>query len=370
MVAERLHTLGPGETGGGIHASPLLTATATCGRCGAPVETGDLFCAACGARAEEGDGAPTTPDTVEVRCEACGARVRRGREERSFRCPFCDSAHVLEHPYDPERHDPEFVVPFAVPPRRAQELFRAWLGRGSVLTPGDLSKRAAAQRMRGVYLPFWSFTALGESRWRARIGEHWYRTETYTVTVTRNGKTTTETRTRTVRETEWWPLEGRYHRYLSGILISASRGLPQAQAEWIEPFELTVAKRYEARFLAGWLSEEHSIARDEAEERCLVELERRQREGVRAFLPGDTHTDLEVESEYSRWSSDLILLPVYLLSYRYRDQVYRFLLNGQTGRAAGERPRSPARIALVVLAVLGALGGLVLLVALLSGGLG
>ena len=34
---------------------------------------------------------------------------------------------------------------------------------------------------------------------------------------------------------------------------------------------------------------------------------------------------------------DLILLPVYLLSYRYRDKLYRFLLNGQTGKAAGDK---------------------------------
>jgi len=39
-------------------------------------------------------------------------------------------------------------------------------------------------------------------------------------------------------------------------------------------------------------------------------------------------------------------MPIYILSYRYRDKVYRFLINGQTGKAAGDKPLSGTRIAL------------------------
>ena len=57
-------------------------------------------------------------------------------------------------------------------------------------------------------------------------------------------------------------------------------------------------------------------------------------------------------TEFSHVSSDLCLLPVYILSYRYRDKVYRFLLNGQTGKMAGDKPLSGTRIAMVVAAAL------------------
>ena len=43
---------------------------------------------------------------------------------------------------------------------------------------------------------------------------------------------------------------------------------------------------------------------------------------------------------------------MYVLSYRYGDRVHRFLLNGQTGRAWGEKPLSVGRIAVLVLASL------------------
>jgi hypothetical protein len=200
------------------------------------------------------------------------------------------------------------------------------------------------EKLRGVYLPFWSFSMLAQSIWSAKIGEHWYRTETYTTT--ENGKTVT--RTRQVRETEWWPLRGRHHRYYSGYLVSGSRGLPQQYAEQIKPFRLEALKRYQPYFLAGWLSEEYSVDRDDALIMCQREFSEREQKNVGSFMPGDTHSSLAVTTDYSEINSDLILLPVYLLSYRYGDKLYRFLLNGQTGKTAGDRPWSSYRIGIAV----------------------
>jgi hypothetical protein len=45
------------------------------------------------------------------------------------------------------------------------------------------------------------------------------------------------------------------------------------------------------------------------------------------------------------------LLPAFVLSYRYRDKLYRFLINGQTGKIAGDKPISPWRIASLVAGV-------------------
>ena len=39
---------------------------------------------------------------------------------------------------------------------------------------------------------------------------------------------------------------------------------------------------------------------------------------------------------------------VYLLSYKYRGRLYRFMANGQTGKVAGDKPLSARRIALAV----------------------
>jgi len=61
----------------------------------------------------------------------------------------------------------------------------------------------------------------------------------------------------------------------------------------------------------------------------------------------------------------LILLPVYLLSYRYRKKLYRFMLNGQTGKAAGDKPLSWLKIASTGLVAIVALLVLALLFVLM-----
>jgi transcription elongation factor Elf1 len=330
-----------------------------CEACGAPVELLDKFCPACGCphQTVTAEVVAEEPERAFLRCENCGSEVATDPGQRSYVCPFCDSTYVVE--FSPEktgRQSPEFAIGFSVTPDQARAKFLEWIRANPWFRPADLRTAQIAERLRGVYLPFWSFSMLAESTWRASIGEYWYRTETYT---TRDSKGNRVTRTRRVRETEWWPLSGKHHRYYSGYLVSGSRGLSQQDADRIQPFQLPAMKRYQPYFLAGWLSEEYSISREDALARSQQEFYRREHGNIAAFLPGDTHSSLEVQTEFSHINSDLCLLPVYVLGYRYRDKLYRFLVNGQTGKTAGDKPVSWVRIGL-------ALGGGVLLLALLA----
>lgn len=339
-----------------------------CEACGSPVEAGEKFCPACGTAqaatgrppvAKSAGSAATEFVAAEVldqkffRCQNCGSEVATDPGHRSYVCPFCDSTYVAEFlPAQTGRQRPEFIIGFAVTPEQAQEKFRQWIRDNGWFRPSDLSHAMVADKMKGVYLPFWSFSMLAESQWAATIGEHWYRTETYTE---RDEKGNMVTKTRQVQETEWWPLSGRHHRYYSGYLVSGSRGLSQADAERIKPFNLPALRRYEPYFLAGWFCEEYSVAREEALARCQQVFYSWEQGNVGGFLPGDTHRGLQVQTQFSQINSDLCLLPVYVLSYRYQEKLFRFLVNGQTGKIAGDKPLSWRRIAAFV-------GGLVLLV--------
>ena len=55
-----------------------------------------------------------------------------------------------------------------------------------------------------------------------------------------------------------------------------------------------------------------------------------------------------------------VLLPVWIMAYRYKDQVHRFLVNGQTGRCTGTAPTSYAKIAGVVGIVVAVIVGIVI----------
>ena len=345
-----------------------------CEACGAPVESSDRFCTACGcpvSRPSEtatdqttGAGAPDELSQKFFRCKNCGSEVATDPDQRSYVCPFCDSTYVVEFTRELSgRQPPEYVIGFAITPDEAQNKFRQWIKENSWFRPGNLRLARIEEKLKGVYLPFWSFSMLADSRWSSRIGEYWYRTETYWTTDSKGKRVQ---RTRRVRETEWWPLAGNHHQYYSGFLVSGSRGLTQADAERIKPFNLPALNRYEPLYLAGWLSEEYSVPRDEALEVCQQTFYDRERANVAAFMPGDTYGDLQISTEFDHINSDLCLLPAYILSYRFGDKLYRFMVNGQTGKMAGDKPVSGRRIALVVGIVVLLVGLVWLLIVLLS----
>ncbi len=287
--------------------------------------------------------------TRTFRCENCGSEVDAPREQLSLRCPFCDTAYVAELPLEQRTSQrPEFIIGFEVSREKAQELFFQWIGKNGFFRPGDLVTKAATEKQHGVYIPFWHFSMKATSEWSAQIGEHWYRTETYTV---KNSEGKTEVRTRTVQETEWWPLSGIYRKYYSGYMVSASKGLSQAEALAIQPYQLNTMMRYRPMYLAGWMSEEYSVSREEALAVTQQEFRTRERNAISRFLPGDIQSGLTVRTELEVGGSDLILLPIHVLSYRYGDKIYRFLVNGQTGKMQGEKPWSSSRITAVVVAV-------------------
>ncbi len=364
----------PARTATAIDAQVLAPHGRPCPACGCPVEAEDRFCPACGTpTASDGAGAAnsspatTAAQTMEgalaaevvemtttprqanfFRCQQCGSEVSVDPDQRSYLCPFCDSSYVVEFsPATSGRQAPEFVIGFGVSVEDAQARFREWLASSGWFRPGDLRQAAVIDRLRGVYLPFWTFSMRAESDWSARIGEYWYRTETYTELDTKGQLVT---RTRQVRETEWWDLAGRHHRFYSGYLVSGSRGLSQDEAQQIGPFNLPALRRYAPHYLAGWACEEYSVGLDEALQRCQQEFVGWEQSHVANFLPGDTYTNLRVSTDFHQITSDLCLLPVHIVTYRYRDQLYRFLVNGQTGRVCGERPVSWRRILLAVAA--------------------
>ena len=336
-----------------------------CPSCGDPVDVGENFCGMCGGDLRHLQPGDESGPRRHVSCEGCGAALSV-EGQRSLVCPFCKSAHVVAVPDGAVHHPPEFIIGFANTEDTARGRFTSWMRKGGLTVPGDLARRSTLAEIHGVYVPFWGFSVRADSRYSARIGEYWYRTETYTVVV--NGKV--QTRTRTVRETEWFGLDGSHHSYHNRYLVSGSRGLPQDLADAVMPYDLSRLHRYRESFLAGWTAEEPTVERDDALQISNERFAREERRRVATLLPGDTQRGLDVDSRFSQATSDLILLPMWLLVYDYGGKRHRFVMNGQTGAMTGTRPKVYWKVVLLVLGILGAVGacagGLALVLAVLG----
>ena len=73
---------------------------------------------------------------------------------------------------------------------------------------------------------------------------------------------------------------------------------------------------------------------------------------VRSDIGGDEQRISSIRTQHDNVTFKHILLPVWISAYRYKDKIYRFLINGRTGEVQGERPWSWAKIVLLVAGVL------------------
>jgi hypothetical protein len=283
---------------------------------------------------------------LDLSCESCGAKLVIAATQRTARCPYCDSPSVVDRPATGDRPDPVFAIGFAVDGNRARTLLRGHLHRKR-WAPQAL-RRAAAEKVEGVYLPAYLYSAVASSRFTASIGEN------YTVTEYDPKKKTT----RRVTKTEFRDLAGEHRCYVDDLLVTASEGIANAELEAVEPFDLGGLRRYTPALISGWVSEEPSLGRETSMDLARGESRAEVLDRLRGFMPGDSHHSLRAATELGDEAMDLVLLPVWVCSVRWRadrDPI-RLLVNGQTGAVGGAVPVSWAKVAAVVAGALALVG--------------
>ncbi len=280
------------------------------------------------------------PGGSTVRCDSCGAEtVISGQSDH---CAFCGSPLVVAVEETGAVLVPESLLSFKLDKRTAKESYEKWV-RKLWFAPNDVKKKAKAQGMDGVYLPYWTYDSETTTNYVGQRGEYYYVTESYTDS---EGKT----KTRRVRKTRWYsPRPGRVHVSFDDVLICASESLPRKILRALEPWDLEELKPYDPGFLSGFLCERYKVDLQGgfklAEERMKPEI----RSTIKSDIGGDTQRILVMNVSHDDVTFKHLLLPVWLSSFRYKEKAYRFVVNARTGEVQGERPYSWIKITLAVL---------------------
>lgn len=293
--------------------------------------------------------------TMHLECKTCGASLSLEASHRSATCPFCASATVVERGPAGDRPVPTFALGFTVTRERAIEIMRRWAREGLFRHSG--LDGGAIEKVQGIYVPAWLFSAVADVDYSASIGENYQVTKTRTVT--RDGKSVTETYTET--ETEWRSLSGRFLGYVSDVLVTASAGLTNAELESLEPYDLRTLCRYTPAMLAGWLAEDVSLSGEASRQHAQAESTTRLTARLGRFMPGDSHRNLSFTPRLRDEAADVVLVPVWIVALRHSPDAppLRVLVNGQTGKLLGHKPLSWWKVTLAVLFWAGVLGAVV-----------
>lgn len=284
-------------------------------------------------------------EKTSVKCQSCQAITVFDPSRVAQRCDFCGSSALIpvEQVKAPIR--PESLLEFKVAETQVRDRVRAWYG-SRWFAPNALKSRALTDTVHGLYIPYWTFDAEVHAEWTALSGYHYYESESYTDA---NGNR----QTRQVQKTRWVPSSGSVDHFFDDELVAASRGVDEALLRKIEPFPTTTdLKPYDPGYLSGWVVEQYQIDLFAAADRSRQTMEEKTRALCAREVPGDTHTDLNVDADFSGQTFKHILVPIWLVAYTYGSTNYQIVVNGYTGAIAGTHPRSWIKITLAILAVL------------------
>jgi ribosomal protein S27E len=292
---------------------------------------------------------------TSVKCQSCQAISVFDAANVGQRCDFCGSTALVPYEEIKEAFRPESVLPMKISDHQVRDSIRQWYG-SRWFAPNLLKRIALTDTVKGLYIPYWTFDAQVHAEWTAESGYYYYETESYQDS---NG----QTQTRQVQKVRWTPSSGSLDHFFDDELVPASRGVQEQMLRKIEPFPTTTdLVPYNAGYLSGWVVERYQLDLVAAAKEARDEMDEEMERLCAAEVPGDTHRNLQVESNFSGQTYKHILVPIWLLTYNYGSQHFQVVINGYTGVIAGKYPKSWVKITLAVLAGLAA-AGLILLMA-------
>lgn len=343
-----------------------------CPDCGGTMDfdpkTGALLCPYCGniVEIEDGEEEPERAEELSfddaeytgncdwgtekrvIRCKSCGAETIYDASVVSGECPYCGSNQVMEAGAE-HILAPGGVCPFKITPEDAGSRFLKWFKK-KLFCPGAAKKTAKAGKMRGVYLPYWTFDADTDSTYTARYGKN---------RVVRRGKETKVV-------TDWYRTSGSYYEFINDQLVSGTEKHDGKILSGIEPFHTENNVVYKPEYVAGFASERYSIGLKAAWERAKNFIKNRLISHITKKIKDSYHADqvsnVNVKTVYRNITYKYLMLPVWMSSFVYKGKIYQFMVNGQTGKVSGKVPISPIRVAIAILIGIVIIGLLAVLV--------
>lgn len=339
----------------------------TCPNCGADrifdPASGKLRCTGCGTLASiAGQGSVAEHDlaaalqqaaanadgqlsatAMQVTCGGCGATVSFEPAQVAGQCPFCAVKIVMQPKLADPLIAPGAILPFALQQERANQAVREWI-ESRWFAPSQLRQLALVQGLSGVYVPFWSFSA---STLTAYTGE---RGDNYTETVTR--RQGEQTVTEQVVRTRWSGARGQVPAEFADLLVPATTSVQSIQLNDLEPWDLNQLTAYEPAYLAGFQAQRYQVPLADGFMLAKELMEPGIDNAIRREIGGDQQRIHERRTQYRDTGFRHVLLPIWIGAYHFQGKVFQVMVNARTGEVQGDRPYSPAKIALAIVLVL------------------
>jgi len=269
-------------------------------------------------------------------CPNCGAQIIADESETATFCVYCRSTAILRNKLVGE-FNPSFVIPFRNTKEDAIEAFKK-IGKGRPLMPKVFSDPKNINDMKGVYIPFWIYDLKVDGSINVdakRVTS--YRSGDYMVT-----------------KTDIYDVVRAGNMTYNKIPTDGSTHFDDDIMDSIEPFDYNDLKEFSYSYLSGFLAEKYDVSSEDASVRAKERAKNSTIDVLKSDVKGYTSTFVKSSNlNINMTKDDYILIPVWMLNIKYKDKLYKFAMNGQTGKMVGNIPVDKKKAWLYFLGTLG-----------------
>ena len=259
-------------------------------------------------------------------CPSCGAELICDATTAATSCPYCGNPTVVPAQFH-GMLKPDYILPFKLDKEAAKKALREFY-KGKHLLPRAFTTENHIEEIKGVYVPFWLFDGQGDADLNftaTKVSS--YRSGDYQVTVTDHFAVR---RAGTVD----------FHR----IPTDSSSKMPDAHMDAIEPFDFSELKPFSTAYMPGFLAERYDVDVEECEKRARRRAGNTTEQVIANTVRGYASVTPVGKNVFMRRSAvSYVMLPVWMLSTRWKGKSFLFAMNGQTGKLIGDLPVSMGR---------------------------
>ena len=287
-------------------------------------------------------------DLNKYHCPVCGAEVLADKNTTAEFCMYCGSSIVFDGRVS-GLLKPKYMIPFSIDKKGAIEILKKYLSN-YLYVPHSFLKTANLEKISGIYYPFWesdmntfsSLSAEGTTSRSWTAGERRY------------------------TETNYYRINRAGNIHFEDLTINALTSADKKLVESVLPYPIKDHIPFKKTYLSGFYAKKNDLIYEDIENEMKNKMRNYSTTILRNTISGyGSVSIIKKEDTILDENHDYVMLPIWILNYKYLGKNYTFAINGVTGKCFGEVPISRGKLAIAgtsiaasIFALIALLGGI------------
>ncbi len=263
-------------------------------------------------------------------CANCGASVDTTDNNFEGVCPYCRSPLKIET----NSQVADGIIPFKFDKSQIPILIKKNVKR-KLFLPKEFKKSQQLENISARYIPIIVFSGNTFSKYSAVL--------VYKIYNERENNYSYSHR----------KVYGNINCDYNDVIVENCYKTLDSEIEDILPFNIDKMYKFNEDFLMGYpVEKEEDEITNKFENEAKSKIQNIIKDNIKSRYDCDSIEDLFVTTEYFDTKFQRLYVPIYFLEIKYKNKIYKPIINGQTGKVGGNLPKSKLKIFFGVLIVL------------------